>query len=219
MKSLKTSAAVLLSGGMDSVLALLWAKAKYDEVYAISYEYEQGFQTEFVSAQKIAALVDVTWVPEECKLPAMLPFSNSSNNKIGYIPGLYLLMLVFGSRWCNTEEPKVLNLVYGGSASQKADMRHRAISYQTDALQAVFGMNFNIWIPNLYKTKADVVKTAIETDGAMDCIALSHTCALGVWPPCEKCDKCIERAAAFKKVGIKDPIAKRGQVWQKMTKS
>ena len=48
------NAVVLLSGGLDSVTCLYWAKARYASVTAVSFNYGQRHNSELVAAKAIA---------------------------------------------------------------------------------------------------------------------------------------------------------------------
>ena len=48
------NAVVLLSGGLDSVTCLYWAKARYASVTAVSFNYGQRHNSELVAAKSIA---------------------------------------------------------------------------------------------------------------------------------------------------------------------
>ena len=48
------SAVVLLSGGLDSVTCLYWAKARYAAVTAVSFDYGQRHNSELIAAKNIA---------------------------------------------------------------------------------------------------------------------------------------------------------------------
>ena len=53
------NAVVLLSGGLDSVTCLYWAKANYANVTAVSFNYGQRHDSELNAAKKIAATAQV----------------------------------------------------------------------------------------------------------------------------------------------------------------
>ena len=53
------NAVVLLSGGLDSVTCLYWAKARYASVTAASFNYGQRHNSELVAAKAIAEAADV----------------------------------------------------------------------------------------------------------------------------------------------------------------
>jgi 7-cyano-7-deazaguanine synthase len=53
------SALVVLSGGQDSTTCLLWAKARFDEVHAITFDYGQKHRVEIAAAGKVAQMVGV----------------------------------------------------------------------------------------------------------------------------------------------------------------
>ncbi|MBP2280434.1 7-cyano-7-deazaguanine synthase [Psychrobacter sp. PL15] len=54
------NAIVLLSGGLDSVTCLYWAKARYASVTAVSFNYGQRHNSELVAAKTIAETAEVT---------------------------------------------------------------------------------------------------------------------------------------------------------------
>ncbi len=53
------NAVVLLSGGLDSVTCLYWAKARYASVTAVSFDYGQRHSSELIAAKSIAKTAGV----------------------------------------------------------------------------------------------------------------------------------------------------------------
>ncbi len=54
------NAVVLLSGGLDSVTCLYWAKARYASITAVSFNYGQRHNSELVAAKSIAERAKVS---------------------------------------------------------------------------------------------------------------------------------------------------------------
>lgn len=59
-KTVSQNAVVLLSGGLDSVTCLYWAKDRYDHVTAVSFNYGQRHNSELVAAKNIAHQAQVS---------------------------------------------------------------------------------------------------------------------------------------------------------------
>ena len=55
-----TKALVVFSGGQDSTTCLYWAKKKFDEVHAITFDYGQLHRLEISAAGAIASMAEVT---------------------------------------------------------------------------------------------------------------------------------------------------------------
>ena len=64
---------------------------------------------------------------------------------------------------------------------------------------------FTIHTPLMNKTKKDTVLLA-EALGALEAMALTHTCYEGRRPPCRECQACILRERGFAEAGITDPL-------------
>jgi 7-cyano-7-deazaguanine synthase len=70
------------------------------------------------------------------------------------------------------------------------------------------GRDLLIHTPLMYKTKAESVRWAAEL-GAMESLALSHTCYEGLYPPCGVCPACTLRSKGFAEAGVEDPLVAR----------
>ncbi len=83
-----TKALVLFSGGIDSTVALMWSKQKFDEVRSIFFDYNQLSRAiELESAKKISGLLDVSLsivkIPSDL-LQSTAPLVDHSNKLFKY---------------------------------------------------------------------------------------------------------------------------------------
>ena len=62
-----------------------------------------------------------------------------------------------------------------------------------------------IHTPLMHLSKKDTVELARDL-GALDAMALTHTCYNGIRPPCGECPACMLRAKGFAEAGIDDPL-------------
>jgi 7-cyano-7-deazaguanine synthase len=57
----------------------------------------------------------------------------------------------------------------------------------------------------MYLSKKQTVELAREL-GALNAMALTHTCYNGERPPCGACPACVLRAKGFAEAGVEDPL-------------
>jgi 7-cyano-7-deazaguanine synthase len=65
-----------------------------------------------------------------------------------------------------------------------------------------YGVGFTVETPLIDKSKADIVRMAVELDAPID---LSWSCYSGGETPCGVCDSCLLRAKGFAEAGVADP--------------
>jgi len=229
---MSTRALVVLSGGQDSTTCLFWAKAAYDEVHAITFDYGQRHGVEIQSALNVAAMAGVR-SHEVISVPDILrgtsPLVNDAVSVDEYrdaqsLPGgiektfvpmrntLFLTIaanraVVLG---CSDIITGVGQEDYGGYPDCRRDFLMALQGAFNESLKDV--ADISILAPLLHLTKAQTVYMA-HALGA-DCwsaLALSHTCYKGETPPCGKCHACLLRAKGFSEAGYDDPLLTRYQ--------
>ena len=168
-------AIVLLSGGQDSTTCLYWAKANFDEVYAIGFDYGQMHKKELEQAQKIAddagvsykifdikdllapsSLTKKTDHNEASKINDELPASFTSGRNI-------LFLSIAGSFAAEKGINDIVTGVCQTDYSGYPDCRRTTITAMENVLSLGYGAgDFRIHTPLMYLDKAETWKLANE---------------------------------------------------------
>ncbi len=213
---------VLLSGGLDSVAALCWARARYTELQAISFEYGQPNRNQEVpAAQRSAEALGIPWRvvglhdamrPER---PAGIMTGNVNpcdNTRFGgidkaFVPGRNLLLLTVAfAHACTWWAGGNIDLIIGACAEDQAgfpDCRPQALQALSLALRQGVGRSVNIRSPWADKTKAQILYAVQPDAEAFDLVRRSYSC-YSADGPCTICSACTKRAVAFEALAIPD---------------
>lgn len=216
-------ALVVLSGGQDSTTCLYWALDRFgrDAVEAITFDYGQRHRIELECAAEVARFAGVpqrvlpidtfralggnALTDPEAAVPAGTETAEGELPGT-FVPGRNLIFLTFAAAWA---WPRGINdLVTGTSQTDYSgypDCRRDTI----DALEATLSLGLErevrIHTPLMQRSKKETVLLAAEL-GALDAMALTHTCYRGERPPCGTCAACVLRARGFAEAGIADPL-------------
>ena len=216
-------AVVLLSGGLDSAVALYLAKSQGYEIHALSFDYGQRHNRELQSARAIAQKAQVAshqvvtlhlgnWGGSSLTDQSMT-IENGDVNRTD-IPDTYVPArnMVFLSVAASLAEAKGAQDIFIGVSqvdySGYVDCREVFIKSmeKTINLGTVMGAEKNLPItihsPFLYETKADEIRLGNKL--GVD-FSLTWSCYRGGEKPCGTCDSCLLRAKAFEEAGISDP--------------
>ena len=220
-------AVVLLSGGLDSMVAAAIAREQGFSVLALTVDYGQRHSVELESARRIAARLADEHVVIDLDLRK---FGGSALTgdidvpKVGvgegipvtYVPARNTVFLSLALAWA--EAAGARDLFIGVNAldySGYPDCRPEFIAaFETLANVAtragVEGESFTLHAPLQHMTKADIAReaTRLGLDAGM-----SHSC----YDPapdgshCGLCDACRLRAKGFAEAGLADPTRYAGQ--------
>lgn len=213
-------AVVLLSGGQDSTTSLFWAKKRFREIIAVSFDYGQKHKIELKSAKRIAALAKVRHYVirikefRQIKHSALIDKHISLDKKdrinknlpASFVPGRNILFLSVAASFAYTRN--INNIVIGISQvdySGYPDCRKQFIKAMEKALFLGMEFKFNIHTPLIDKSKKNVILFAKKLN-VLEYMKWTHTCYKGVRPGCGKCAACKLRQKGFKEAGIKDPL-------------
>lgn len=212
-------AVVVLSGGIDSAVALTMARAERD-VHCVTFDYGQvSLREELKASATIAKYFEVPWTP------IFLPASIFSGALIsGQIPSGLLRDLQ--PKGTSPVEIPFRNAIFLSCAVAFA-IQHDATevwhgihaedgtewAYPDNSPEFLGSMAAATWIgsahrvrlvsPFEYATKTSVINTGIEIGAPL---GLTYTCYRGGEVACGDCISCEARIEAFRKVNAIDPI-------------
>lgn len=216
-------ALVVLSGGQDSTTCLYWALERFGRgrVEAITFDYRQRHRIELECAANVAALAGVGHTVLPIDTFAALggnaltdpaePVPEGKDARGGglpatFVPGRNLIFLTFAAAYAWPRD--IGNLVTGTAQTDYSgypDCRRATIDALERTLSLGLERETRIHTPLMDLSKKETVLLAVEL-GALDAMALTHTCYRGERPPCGSCTACVLRAKGFSEAGIADPL-------------
>ncbi|KAF3886302.1 MULTISPECIES: 7-cyano-7-deazaguanine synthase QueC [Nostocales] len=219
-------AVILLSGGLDSSTVLYQAMADGCECYALSFDYRQRHQRELQSASAIATRVGAVqhqvvkfdlsqWggsaltdnsinLPQERSLGEM-----SQNIPITYVPARNTIFLSFALAWAETLAAErvyigVNALDYSGYPDCRPDyIQAMEEVFCLGTKQGRLGNPIKIIAPLSELKKTEIIQLGNQLGVPWE---LTWSCYAGREAACGVCDSCLLRLAAFKELGLVDPL-------------
>lgn len=217
-----SKALVVLSGGQDSTTCLYWAIDRFGRanVSSITFDYGQKHRIELECARNVAA---DTGVPNVC-LPidtfaalggdaltdAAIAVSDAADEEtelpVTFVPGRNLIFMTFAAAYAYRHDAR--HLVTGVAQTDYSgypDCRETTMAALQEAITLGMDREFTIHTPLMHRSKKETVELAVQL-GALDAMALTHTCYNGRRPPCGECQACRLRARGFAEAGVRDPL-------------
>lgn len=229
-------ALVILSGGQDSTTCLFWAKQRFSEVNAITFNYGQRHAIEIEAAQKVARMAGVA-SHEIVEVPQCLVSTSplTSDNTLEQYANATKMEEVIGNRVELTFVP-MRNMFFFVIAMNRAvamgcnDLvtgicQEDNANYPdcTEAFRGAFegcantslGTNapactgYRLHAPLMNFSKAETVRLAHQMPACWEALAYSHTSYDGKYPPTDMNHANVLRADGFEKAGLPDPLVLR----------
>ncbi len=215
-----SKAIVIFSGGQDSTVCMGWAKNRFKEIEAITYDYGQRHEIELTQASKIANLFGIKHTI--FKLSELSQLGNSaligdvgeisashatnSSLPASYVPNRNALFFTIAHAYAQKIGAK--DLVTGICQSDYSgypDCRVEFAKAIELALNLGSESDIKFHYPLMYLNKAQTFKLAFD-EGVLDIVLkYSHTCYEGVrdklhdWGyGCAKCPACKLRMNGYK---------------------
>ncbi len=217
-------AVVLLSGGLDSSVALHLAKREGYEIHALSFAYGQRHTKELEYAQwqaenigvasyRVVDLSFTSWGGSALTDPSLEVEKGDTARKASpntYVPARNM---VFLSVAASIAEAVGAECIYIGVSevdySGYVDCREEFIRSMETTInlgterKGLNGQPIRIEAPFIHTTKAEEVTLGVELGVPFD---RTWTCYHGGEKPCGECDSCQLRAKAFEEAGVPDPL-------------
>lgn len=228
MSKKKSKVVVPISGGMDSTVLLHYAASKFDNVYAISFDYGQRHIKELTCAEKQIDAIRDKETDDNVHFNTVinLPFFNLIKNSalidhnidvakakdvmgdpqnLNYVPYRNLMLLSIASSFA---ESVGADTVYHGAA--QADSVAGFWDGSPEFLTAINNVNalnrrnkIIIEAPLIDKSKKEIIELGISL--GVD-FANTWTCYVGLDEACGECTACALRLKGFIDAKIEDPL-------------
>lgn len=217
-------AIVLLSGGLDSAVAIYLAKSKGYEVYALSFSYGQKHNKELEYAKHLAIKIGAkehkivnlalnSWGGcslTDDSMTVKAGDTDSSNIPDTYVPARNMIFLSVAASYAEAVEAQDIFIgVSQVDYSGYVDCRQEFISAMEQAINQGTELAVEqkkpimIRAPFINMTKAEEIKLGLEL--GLD-FADTWTCYKGEEKPCGVCDSCLLRIKAFEEAGVADSL-------------
>lgn len=215
-------AIILLSGGLDSITVLAYAKQQGYVCYALSFDYGQRHNAELNAAKNIAQHYHVV----EHKIISLglgaiggsaltdehiaVPHEPQEGIPVTYVPARNTIFLSFALGWAEVLEARDIfigvNAVdYSGYPDCRPEFIQAFQRLANVATKAgVEGQQTVIHTPLIDLTKAEIIKKGLEL-GVDYRQTVSCYSADKEGRACGSCDACRLRAAGFASLGVADP--------------
>ena len=212
-------ALVMLSGGLDSATCLYWAKEKYSEVIAITFNYfgrlvqEKRASVQLVKAAGINNLIEID-------LPFVKEAGDSSYysgrfkenpcydaQESSYVPARNMIFYSIGAHYAEYLGAK---WIIGGHNLHDAKFFKDASKRFIDKINILFkegcllcnDQAYQILLPLSRMNRKQIIRLAIKLKAPIE---LTWSCHREGTVHCGSCYACRQRLEAFDDLGLKDP--------------
>ena len=216
---------VLLSGGLDSAVALFAAVKKGYECQCLTFDYGQRHKVEIACAKKIASEAGAKLRVVNLRLPwkgsslldkgLPLPLDRSplEIKKKGipptYVPARNTIFLSFAASFA---EAIGANAIFIGAHSEDSSGYPDCREEYLEAFGKVIELGtkrglekkLKLEFPLINMAKKEIIELG-QTLGVP--FQFTRSCYEGLRKPCGRCDSCVLRSKGFREAGVTDPAA------------
>lgn len=218
----------LLSGGLDSSVAMAVAKSQGYEIYALTFFYNQKHSREVDSAKQLASYFKVkkheileidlgklggsSLTDDKLSIPDEKTFEEIKTKQeipTTYVPARNIIFLAYGLTYAEVVgAEKIFSGVNAIDYSNYPDCRPEFIERfqevaEVGTKRGVEGKKVKIETPLLQLSKTEIIKKGQELGVPFE---LTWSCYKGKEKACGECESCVLRLEGFKGAGLEDPL-------------
>jgi 7-cyano-7-deazaguanine synthase len=213
-------ALVMLSGGLDSATCLYWAKEKYSEVIAITFNYfgrlvqERRASVQLIKTAGINKLIeiDLPFVKEAADSSyysgRLKENPHSYAQESSYVPARNMIFYSIGAHYA---EYLGVKWIIGGHNLHDAKFFKDASKGFIDKINMLFkegcllcnDQAYQILLPLSRMNRKEIIRLAIKLKVPIE---LTWSCHREGTVHCGSCYACRQRLEAFDDLGLKDPV-------------
>lgn len=220
-----SSAIILLSGGLDSVVSLAMLKNKYSKIWALTFNYAQkSFFQEKRSSEKIAnyysiehKIIHLDWLSDistsalntSDEVPNVLISDldnlSSAENSV-WVPNRNGLFINIAA--CYADSYNYDTIIIGANKEESATFKDNSIEFINainSSLLNSTSSKVQVEAPLINMSKQEIVKLGIELDIPFEYV---YSCYNGNNNHCGKCESCQRLTRALEQNSRKDIIEK-----------
>ena len=198
--TMRTKARVLLSGGMDSTLCLVWALGTFRDVDAVAFDYGQRHARELDSAKAVADLLGIHLHvrPVRWLKGSLVGDGDDLSAEGAVVPGRNGAFLLAAL----APEPSPAVVIMGACWDDQAVFEDCRPSFFNAVQRGFHPKGIQILTPLIERRKADIVR---DLAARPELLALTWSCYSGGEYPCGWCGACIARRGGFRLARLDDP--------------
>lgn len=213
-------ALIMLSGGLDSATCLYWAKEKYSEVIAITFNYfgrlvqERRASVQLIKTAGINKLIeiDLPFVKEAADSSyysgRLKENPHSDAQESSYVPARNMIFYSIGAHYA---EYLGVKWIIGGHNLHDAKFFKDASKRFIDKINMLFkegcllcnDQAYQILLPLSRMNRKEIIRLAIKLKVPIE---LTWSCHREGTVHCGSCYACRQRLEAFDDLGLKDPV-------------
>ena len=205
-------AVILLSGGLDSLVALGYAinKSKYNVELALTFDYGQkALKSEIEASEKISSyygvkhkIIELEWLKEitqtalvaEADLPDSDFETNKSANQV-WVPNRNALFLNIAAAFCDSFGSNYI--IYGANKDESKTFPDNTEEFRSQISKTFESSTLvkpKVVAPLINYTKSDIVRIAVEGSMPLD---LVMSCYNSIDKHCGRCESCYHLKKAL----------------------